>query len=107
MIEVIDEDGDPVVAEPIEVRRPAEGEWQDIETTDENGEVVLTGGRSEPDDAIMQEVRVRDQVITTYLSNTDRREQIVVSQPASGSENETTSPSETDTIARVPTGISV
>lgn len=77
-IRVVDQNGDPVEGELVESRRLAENEWSELGTTDENGEVVLTGQSSDPSDAMMFDVRVRDTVVPVSLDNTDSTETIEI-----------------------------
>ena len=88
VITVVDEDGDPIEGEPVEARHGlVNDEWEVVGETDENGEIVLVGGSSEPSDVVAQEVRVRDQTITTFLESDRRTEEIVIN--TTETENET------------------
>lgn len=93
VIYVTDENGDPVEGVPVEARHGMLGddpanEWELVGETDENGEVVLTGGSSIPDDVIEKEVRVGDQEpFTTYVEADKRVEKVTINQSDDPAEN--------------------
>lgn len=83
VIQVVDENGEPVEGVEVEARHGMLGDdpandWEVVGETDGSGEVVLVGGSSEPDDVIAQEVRVGDQTITTHLEYERQVEQIEI-----------------------------
>lgn len=70
VIQVVDENGDPVEGVEVEARNnlyPPDDDWKVVGETDEHGEVVLTGGSSIPSDVTLKDVRVRDRTITTSV----------------------------------------
>lgn len=70
VIQVVDENGDPVEGVEVEARNnlyPPDDDWKVVGETDEHGEVVLTGGSSIPSDVTLNDVRVRDRTITTSV----------------------------------------
>lgn len=93
VIYVTDESGEPVEGVPVEARHGMLGddpanEWELVGETDENGEVVLTGGSSIPDDVIAKEVRVGDQEpFTTYVEADKRVEEVTINQSDDPAQN--------------------
>ncbi|WP_336364826.1 carboxypeptidase regulatory-like domain-containing protein [Halalkalicoccus salilacus] len=93
VIYVTDESGEPVEGVPVEARHGLLGddpanEWELVGETDENGEVVLTGGSSIPDDVIAKEVRVGDQEpFTTYVEADKRVEEVTINQSDDPAQN--------------------
>lgn len=93
VIYVTDKSGEPVEGVPVEARHGMLGddpanEWELVGETDENGEVVLTGGSSIPDDVIAKEVRVGDQdPFTTYVEADKRVEEITINQSDDPAQN--------------------
>lgn len=81
-IVVENEQGEPIEGKVVEARTPpGDGEWEEIGTTNENGEVVLTGQSSDPTDVIQFEVRVQgheEKVVQTYVDDSEHEEMIVI-----------------------------
>ncbi|WP_122089920.1 carboxypeptidase regulatory-like domain-containing protein [Halalkalicoccus subterraneus] len=105
VIYVTDKSGEPVEGVPVEARHGMLGddpanEWELVGETDENGEVVLTGGSSIPDDVIAKEVLVGDQEpFTTYVEADKRVEEITINQNDDSAQNNATNETDTATPA--------
>lgn len=91
VLQVVDENDEPIAGEPVETRHGlVDDEWEVVGETDEHGEIVLTGGSSEPTDVDAREVRVRDQTITTFLEYERQVETMQIeTDETSGTTNET------------------
>lgn len=95
-IVVENEQGQPIEGEVVEAQATQGDEaveWEEIGTTDENGEVVLTGRSSDPTDVIQFEVRVQgydQEPLQTYVDDSEHEETIVIeSQPRDDPETHT------------------
>lgn len=87
-IQVVDEDGNPIPNELVEVG-PVDTELQRL-ITDENGEVTVEFGNSSLDDAVMYEAVVRGESHSFSVERGVQHEQIVVSDDSERQTHELT-----------------
>lgn len=77
-VQVVDEEGNPVANEPVEVASPP-GEEPEEYTTDENGEFTIEFENSSETDVVQHEVVVRDTSETIHVERGEQTETITVS----------------------------